>query len=953
MKYKVALIGGNWDTYSWINTYSDKLDICFSKLEETIVSINGMTIPVNNDLHNMMLERERHKEEILYSYCVKDCYDLMIANIPDIVMLDFSMDILYGVLEINSETYIPNNINVYNDNLIAKRFNITNKYGIDYDFNLYFQLWKKSFDQFMNVIKMHLPDSVVAINRCRVDSKFSGIQSYMQKLIDYAHDNYECFICEENRENVVIKQKKTHAETAKRYNLILNSDWRSNTLFWKKWDESYSASNGKLAFCDISSNVDIWHLLLSNDIEVPSNELCHLSFECKVKDKAIMKDKRIFTIRSFDTKNVIMLNEARDNIAIYYEEDEGFHRYDILFIPRGKFVSVGPEVRQRGIIEYRNIMLTIGEKKHTGWNTSYLEEKLQEKNIELVDVNLDYSLYKQYDNLYEGEFKTIELTKRDNTVHCVDTEQCYSCGACCNICPKDAIDMKSKKWGGTLFPEINKEKCISCGLCVKACPALNRYSGKIVNPRAYAVKNDEKVAEESSSAGVFYNLAKYVYEHGGYVCGAVWDNSFNAVHILTNDWNQIEKMRRSKYVQSDIGMVYREILELLKADKLVLFTGTPCQIAGLYGFLGKKYDKLLTVDLICHGTPMPGIWKQYLNENWDIDELENIDFRYRGNKGHWGSQFLKFTYKNGNEIIFDNVNNCYYKAFKKKYILKDSCMDCKYAVTPRVGDFSIGDWWGAVNVRPDLIDGNKMSIVLLNSKKSISIFNEIREKFQMTQEISYSQAMNNNRASAKIDRPKERDLIEKDMEEGKKFEQSVRNSLYPQYDIILFGSTLSSNYGAIMTYYALYKVCELLGYNVGVANYQSKDTPKHSLKFFEKYTQLAPAQKDYREYNWMTDTFLLGSDQLWNYNCFENCRLQFYLDFVDSSKKRIAYATSFGFDYLTMYEKKSSQYPKANSLIKRFDDISIRESDGVKVCKQEYSLSASRVLDSVYNGLIN
>ena len=193
-----------------------------------------------------------------------------------------------------------------------------------------------------------------------------------------------------------------------------------------------------------------------------------------------------------------------------------------------------------------------------------------------------------------------------------DKSKCCGCSGCMNICPKNAIIMKEDK-NGFKYPIVDKEKCINCGLCEKVCPILNNKKEQQKEIKAYACYN--KNIEErlkSSSGGIFILLAKEILKRNGIVFGAAFDENFNVKHISIDNEKDIEKLMGSKYVQSNMGKVYKEVKEFLENGKYILFSGTPCQIEGLKKFLKKDYDKLYTQDIICHGVPSPKIWQMYL-----------------------------------------------------------------------------------------------------------------------------------------------------------------------------------------------------------------------------------------------------------------------------------------------------------------------------------------------------
>lgn len=532
-------------------------------------------------------------------------------------------------------------------------------------------------------------------------------------------------------------------------------------------------------------------------------------------------------------------------------------------------------------------------------------------------------------------------------------ENCYGCGGCEKVCPKSAISMRDINGEGFLYPVLDNNKCIECGLCTKKCPALVRYKGEqTFYPHSFAIKSNSDIAEKSSSAGVFSVFAEYMHSKGGWVCGAVYDEAFNVYHVLTKELDVIQQMKKSKYVQSNLKNVYGEIREKLENSENVFFSGTPCQVAGLMNFLGKEYSNLLTMDIVCHGVPSPGLWRKYLDENYDITTIKNIDFRHKGFEGLYGSQFLKIVYNDGKEVISDNTEDFYYTHFQAKLGLRKSCGNCQYAVSPRVGDVSTGDFWGAPKVRPDLLDGKKISILLLNTFKGRKIFEELKERFELCSEISFADALNSNRNGVKSYMHPKRESFFKDVN-AMTFNDAVKKNLFPErYDIIIFGPTFNNNYGAIMTYFALYKLLENQGYKVALAcrPNDEKRTTDTSAFLLKHVKTVAKTKAYYKHYSWMSDMILLGSDQVWNYKLFGGGKNnnEFFLDFCDENTKKVSYASSYGMNYLTTYNGKQSAYPLHNKLMKRFDYVSVREKDGVDISEREFDVQAEYVLDPVF-----
>lgn len=537
------------------------------------------------------------------------------------------------------------------------------------------------------------------------------------------------------------------------------------------------------------------------------------------------------------------------------------------------------------------------------------------------------------------------------TIKEVSVDKCYGCGACENVCPKAAIKMKDTIGEGYLYPTIDTKACVNCGKCVSVCPAVNRIEHQTKNPTAVVIKTKPIIAENSSSAGIFKLLADYVLGRGGFVCGAVYDSKFNIIHKVSDDLEVIDSMRNSKYAQSNIADSYKKVKEILTKGNLVLFTGTPCQIAGLYGFLGKDYKNLITMGLICHGAPAPGMWRKYLDENYDVNDIVNINFRHKGNDGFWGSQHLKLDFADGHSEVYNNRENPFYTYFLENVGLRRSCYQCDYHVEPYACDFLVGDFWAADKLHKDWIDGNKMSVVLLNSKAAESIMNDIKNRTIMYTPIPTEDALVSNVRSVKRAIPAKRKVFY-DLIKYNSFSDAVKKTFYPnKYDVLIFGPTFNRNFGAIMTYYALYQYLINQGYKTALyCNPKELKRTDIRAEFCKNRMNNIPLTPNkFVQYNWMADTILLGSDQVWNYPLFKGAfKNSFYLDFADNSSKKIAYASSFGFDYLTLYENDLDKYPLTNSLMKRFDYLSVRENHGVELAKREYNVDAPQVIDPVF-----
>lgn len=308
-----------------------------------------------------------------------------------------------------------------------------------------------------------------------------------------------------------------------------------------------------------------------------------------------------------------------------------------------------------------------------------------------------------------------------------DKKECCGCTACYFACPVSAISIIEDE-KGFKYPIIDKEKCINCKKCVKVCP-INQKVNNIKNQQVFALKNkNENIRITSSSGGFFFELAKRIIEQKGIVYGAVFNEDCDVVHEEINKIEDIEKLKGSKYVQSNIGDTYKKIEEKLKEKKTILFSGTPCQVLGLIKYLGKDYENLITCDFVCHGVPSPKIFnehKKYLEKKYK-SKIEKITFRHKDKKS---ISNIKATFKNGSNYINGDKKDDYYFLFLKNCILRESCFNCHFANTNRVSDITMGDFWGVNKVIKKFDDGKGVSLVIINTNKGLDIYRNIEDKY--------------------------------------------------------------------------------------------------------------------------------------------------------------------------------------------------------------------------------
>ena len=317
-------------------------------------------------------------------------------------------------------------------------------------------------------------------------------------------------------------------------------------------------------------------------------------------------------------------------------------------------------------------------------------------------------------------------------------EQCYGCSACINICPKKAITMKQDE-KGFIYPVIDKSLCIHCGLCTKVCPSIQNQEVPSEKYRqSYACKNkNDAVRMQSSSGGIFTLLAQYILKQKGVVFGAKWNANYMVEHAYMEKEEEISLFQGSKYLQSSIHTSYQQAKTFLEAGRKVLFTGTPCQIAGLKTFLGKEYENLYTQDFICHGVPSPKFWEKYLAYRTPKgSEITHINFRDK-EKYDWNNFSLAIDFNNKKRYNRTNTKDFFMQVFLSDICLRDSCYVCHYKNHQTLADITLADLWGAKEIIPHMYDEKGVSLVITYTPKGQELLEAIHpyiEKQEITLE---------------------------------------------------------------------------------------------------------------------------------------------------------------------------------------------------------------------------
>lgn len=312
-----------------------------------------------------------------------------------------------------------------------------------------------------------------------------------------------------------------------------------------------------------------------------------------------------------------------------------------------------------------------------------------------------------------------------------DKKLCCGCTACEAICSHQAITMKPDGLG-FLYPEIDDDRCVDCGLCNKVCQFTPDYNhwGNYDLPNVFGARNNNAdIVARSQSGAMFFTFSEHCLEQGYVVYGAVLDNNFRAVrHARATTKAERNSMLNSKYIQSDMRGVYSQVRKDLKQGYKVLFSGTPCQVAGLKSFVGKRQqDNLLTIDIVCHAVPSPAVWASYVDYVERKNKSKIKDVRFRDKRYGQSQHFETFSLFNGRFLkkgIFSNM-------FGQHYIVRESCSNCPFTNMHRVGDVTIGDYWGWHEKHTEFNDDFGVSLVIVNSDKGKELLSACQEQLDI------------------------------------------------------------------------------------------------------------------------------------------------------------------------------------------------------------------------------
>ncbi len=413
---------------------------------------------------------------------------------------------------------------------------------------------------------------------------------------------------------------------------------------------------------------------------------------------------------------------------------------------------LGYSVKSKGIATdlfgtYENFVLPytdLTEKMELKVAFDYLIE-----NEQWIQERYESFLTKYKDRLIKAINSYIIKGKNEKkkSVEVCSKDICTGCAACKEKCPKSCIYMM-KDEEGFLYPQIDTNICVNCGLCQRVCPALNKPKDEIYKelPSAYAVVNkNENIRMKSSSGGVFSLLAKEVLKNNGVVFGTAFDETFQVITKCIEAERDIEEIYGSKYVQGSTNESYILAERFLEKGTMVLYTGTPCQIAGLKSFLKKEYDNLYTQDIICHGVPSPLVWDKYLK--WRKKEADSDIKRvsFRDKRLGWQRYSILFEFVNRTRYV--NVLNYdpYMQGYLGHLFLRPACGSCSFKQLQRQSDITLGDFWGIDTLLPTMSDNKGTSLVCVHSNKGYKLLEKIKED-AVIQEVDFARAVEHNRS---------------------------------------------------------------------------------------------------------------------------------------------------------------------------------------------------------------
>ena len=338
-------------------------------------------------------------------------------------------------------------------------------------------------------------------------------------------------------------------------------------------------------------------------------------------------------------------------------------------------------------------------------------------------------------------------------IHITDKSKCCGCNACGDVCPNNSITFVTDI-EGFWYPEVNNDTCIDCHLCEKVCPIINSKDLKkndFPHPKnsIAAIHKNMRIRWNSTSGGAYTAFAEVMLEQGGYVSGAVYNDGFTGVHnYVSNKQEDLDKLRSSKYLQSNAEGLYKEIKSLLSKGEKVLACGTPCQMAALRSFLHKDFENLIIVDFVCRGVNSPKVYRAYLDSLERKYNSKIVYVKAKNKELGWRNLTRKVTFENGKSYYGVFMDDDFRRGYHTNVFCRPSCYECQFKEFPRIADITIADYWGIEKVDKNLDNNIGTSMILLNSKKGETFFEFAKDKFEY-KEVELSSIFEGNIALTK------------------------------------------------------------------------------------------------------------------------------------------------------------------------------------------------------------
>lgn len=534
---------------------------------------------------------------------------------------------------------------------------------------------------------------------------------------------------------------------------------------------------------------------------------------------------------------------------------------------------------------------------------------------------------------------------------CNHHNNCTGCAACQNICPSNAIEMHADIIAG-YKPIVIKNMCIDCEQCIDVCPLFNEDNNLHYPTEGYAAVAVDNIRRNSSSGGFFSVAAEEILNQGGVVYGVGWDDKLMAMHLRITQMDGLNKLRYSKYVQSDTSNIFREVRKDLERKKAVLFSGTPCQVDGLREYIEAEKmntEKLYLIDLICGDSPSAALWEKFLSERYQRNKWPQ-DYRFRDKIHGW--KVISNSLEDIQDGYTDVVEDYYLKGFLENMMFRPACEDCKYRKT-KPGDITIGDFWKVQKYKPSINGQKGVSTVLVNTEKGKLFLESLKDNFAIFESVEVEKLMDGGGFRNNTNRGIE--CFRHQILGGHTLKSAYEAGRDLRYDIGLVGEWCNHNYGSHLTYYALKKTLEKMGLSILLIGppvtwwkYSRNifgDERFKALPGIEDAAYLSLDEFDYEYLNERCSMFCVGADTTFHEFQFFDKKKYAGLAWTDSGKGRIIYGGSFGtYDFNASKEK--IEYLKY--CFHRFDRISFRERAGVKLGKEVFDIESEYVLDPVF-----